>query len=51
MLSTLLDAASGRVCACNCDLLQKVGDLTSLKVEFVEEVGWATLVEGLSTGR
>jgi polar amino acid transport system substrate-binding protein len=33
------------------DLLRHIAKNTGLDVEFAEEVGWATLIEGLETGR
>lgn len=33
------------------DILRRIGKSTNLDVEFVEEVGWANLIEGLETGR
>lgn len=33
------------------DLLRRIGHNTGLDVQFTEEVSWATLIEGLETGR
>lgn len=33
------------------EVLRRIGDNLGLKVEYTEEVGWATLIEGLDSGR
>jgi polar amino acid transport system substrate-binding protein len=33
------------------DILREIGKTTDLDVEFVEEAGWATLIEGLNSGK
>lgn len=33
------------------DLMNEIGNLLKIKIEWAEEVGWATTVEGLKTGR
>lgn len=48
---TIVDPKTKVVSGIFPDLLRRVGKITGLEVEFVEEVGWATLIEGLETGR
>lgn len=48
---SIVDPKSKEVSGIFPDLLREIGKTTGLKVEFTEEVGWATLIEGLETKR
>jgi polar amino acid transport system substrate-binding protein len=48
---TIVDPKTGHVSGIFPDLTRQLGKDLDLKVEFTEEVGWATLIEGLKTGR
>lgn len=48
---TVVDPKTKEVNGIFPDLLRRIGKNTGLAIEFTEEVGWATLIEGLDTGR
>lgn len=48
---TIVDGATHQVRGIFPDLLREIGKDTGLDIQFTEEVGWATLIEGLNTGR
>lgn len=45
------DPNSGKLSGIGVDSIYKVAESLGLKVEFTEEVGWGTMIEGLNTGR
>lgn len=47
----LVDAKTKELNGIFFDVLKKIGQNTGLKVEYVEEVGWATTITGLDAGR
>ncbi len=47
----LKDPNSGQLSGIGIDSLRQVGKKLGLTIEFVEEVGWGTMLEGLQTGR
>lgn len=49
--ATIVDASGKRITGIFPALLEDIASRTGLRVEFAEEVGWATLIEGLDTGR
>lgn len=49
--ASIVDPNGGAVSGVFPDMLREVGKLTSLQVEFTEEVGYADLIQGLENGR
>lgn len=45
------DPNTGKLSGISVDLLEKVGQNLGLKVEWTEEVGWGSMIEGLQTDR
>ncbi len=46
-----VDPKTGEASGIFVDILNKMADNMGLKVDFVEEVGWGTMIAGLQTGR
>lgn len=46
-----VDPKSGEVSGIFVDVLRRIGENTGLKVQYTEEVGWATMISGLDSGR
>lgn len=49
--ASIVDPHSKSVTGIFPDLLREIGKITNFEISFTEEVGWATLIEGLETGR
>jgi cystine transport system substrate-binding protein len=47
----IVDPATKELSGITVDILRQIGKNTDLQVEFTEEVGWATMIEGLNAGR
>jgi len=47
----IVDPATKELSGITVDILRQIGKNTDLNIEFTEEVGWATMIEGLYTGR
>jgi len=45
------DPNSGELSGIFVDVLEKIGNKLELDIEWVEEVGWGTIFEGLESGR
>jgi len=45
------DPNSGKMSGIFVEVLEKIGDKLEMKIEWVEEVGWGTIFEGLQSGR
>jgi len=45
------DPNTGQVSGINYDVMEAMGKLLSLEIDWVEETSWATSIEGLNTGR
>lgn len=45
------DANSGELSGISYEVMNKIGEILELKVEWVEEVGWGTLFSGFDSGR
>ncbi|MBI1274318.1 MAG: transporter substrate-binding domain-containing protein [Alphaproteobacteria bacterium] len=45
------NTASGKISGFAVDLAESIGAKLNLKIDWVEEVGWATMIEGIRTGR
>ena len=46
-----IDPATGQKSGISYDIANEMGRLLNLKIEWVEEVGWATTVETIKSGR
>lgn len=49
--SCIVDPKTGAVSGVFVDVLRKIADNLGWKLEFVEEVGWGTMIQGLEDGR
>lgn len=47
----IVDPATKKFSGITVDILRQIGKNTDLQIDFVEEVGWATMIEGLNSGR
>ncbi len=47
----IVDPASGNISGITVDILRKIAKDTGLGIEFTEEVGWGTMIQGLDAGR
>lgn len=47
----IVDPKTHQITGAFVDILNKVAENTGLKVEYTEEVGWATMITGLDSGR
>ncbi len=47
----VVDTKSGQVSGIFVETLRKIGDNVGVPVEFTEEVGWGTMIQGLDSGR
>ena len=47
----IVDPATGEKSGITVDILREIAKNTGLKIEFTEEVGWGTMIEGLDAGR
>lgn len=47
----IVDPNSKKLSGITIEILNKIAENTKLKVEYTEEVGWGTMIEGLNAGR
>lgn len=45
------DPNTGKLCGVHVDAMEAIGDKLGLKIEWTEEVGWGSMIEGLETDR